>query len=331
MALTAQQIAMIGVYGKLPNGVTNFFTRRIARGVIPFITNMTTISFEEVEKFAKNAKILQRGAEFPAAKLNGSIIRAVTPEVIKSSVPFFAEDQLNRQAGQAIYINGKQVDNKTYERDRRISLIKQSIETVREEISAGVMLKGTYKSPDTGNEVKFSKFPTGTSVAKTTIKNWSIFTTQKINEFNKENKTQVSEILVGENVFFDLIHEYNSQANVMFPATPKRIQTEDGQWELQVEAFGFNYTLLPAVTDTEGKPIDTKNYFMLFNDQAFLPTYAGVVNVENGKATMEAIDTLVRETPANAKTGESETLGESAYCPVIPNPGLIHLYKVTGI
>ena len=331
MALTAQQIAMIGVYGKLPNGVTNFFTRRIARGVIPFITNMTTISFEEVEKFAKNAKILQRGAEFPTAKLNGSIIKAVTPEVIKSSIPFFAEDQLNRQAGQTIYINGKQVDNRTYERDRRISLIKQSIETVREEISAGVMLQGTYKSPDTGNEVKFNKFPTGTSIAKTTVKNWSIFTTKKINEFNKENKVQVSEILVGENVFYDIIKDYNTQANVMFPATPKRIQTEDGQWELQVEAFGFTYILIPSTVNTEGTEIDTKNYFMIFNDQAFLPTYAGVVNVENGVATMEAIDTLVRETPADSKTGISETLGESAYCPVIPNPSLINLFKITGI
>lgn len=331
MALTAQQIAMLGVYGELPKNVTDFFTRRIARGVIPFITNMTTISFEEVEKFAKNAKILQRGAEFPVAKLNGSVIKAVTPEVIKSSFPFFAGDQINKQPGQMIYVNGKQVDNRTYERDRRISGIKQSVETVKEEISAGIMLKGTYKSPDTKNEVKFSSFPAGTTVAKTTVKNWSIFTTKKINEFNKENKVQVSEILVGENVFQDIIKDYNSQANVMFPATPKRIKTEDGQWELQVEAFGFTYTLIPTTTDTEGVEIDSKNYFMLFNDQAFIPAYAGVVNVQDGVATMEAIDTLIRETPANSKTGEAETLGESAYCPIIPNPSLINLFKITGI
>lgn len=331
MALTQKQIAMIKLYGELPTSVTNFFTRRIARGVIPFITNMTTISFEEVEKFAKNAKILQRGAEFPTAKLNGSTIKAVTPELIKSSIPFYAEDQVNRQPGQVTYINGKAVDNSTYERDRRISSIKMSIETVKEEISAGIMLKGSYKSPDTKNEVKFSKFPTGTSVAKTDIKNWGIFTTKKVNDFNKNNKAQVSEVLVGEDVFFDIIKEHNSQNNVMFPATPKRIQIQDGQWELQVEAFGFTYILLPPCTDTEGKEIDTKNYFMLFNDLAFLPTYAGVVNVNNGVATMEATDILIRETPANSKTGESETLGESGYCPVIPNPSLINLYKVTGL
>ena len=331
MALTQQQIAMIGVYGELPNSVTNFFTRRISRGVIPFITNMKTISFEEVEKFAKNAKILQRGAEFPTTKLNGSVIKAVTPEVIKSSIPFYADDQLNRQAGQAIYINGKPVDNKTYERDRRISSIKMSIETVKEEISAGIMLKGNYKSPDTKNKVEFTSFPTGTSVTKTNIKNWGIFTTQKINEFNKNNKAQVSEILVGEDVFFNIIKEHNNQSNVMFPATPKRVQTQDGQFELQVEAFGFTYILIPTTTDTEGKIINTKNYFMLYNDLAFLPTYAGVVNVNNGVATMEAIDVLIRETSANEKTGEAETLGESAYCPVIPNPSLINLYKITGL
>ncbi|MDO5788170.1 MAG: hypothetical protein Q4P79_01805 [Fusobacterium sp.] len=331
MALTKQQIAMVGVYGALPNGVTNFFTRRIAKGKIPFITNMATISFEEVEKFAKNAKILQRGAEFPAAKLNGSTIKSVTPEMIKSSIPFYAEDQLNRQPGQITYINGKAVDNATYERDRRIASIKMSIETVKEEISAGVMLKGSYKSLDTKNEVKYSNFPSGTSVSKTSIKSWGIFTTQKVNDFQKKNGAQVSEILVGEDVFFDIIKEHNSQNNVMFPATPKRLQAEDGQWELQVEAFGFTYTLLPGATDTEGGTIDTKTYFMLYNDLAFLPTYAGVVNVNNGVATMEAIDVLVRETPANAKTGESETLGESGYCPVIPNPSLINLYKINGL
>ena len=93
MALTQQQEAMVGVYGKLPHVVNRFFTRRIRRGKIPFLTNMTTINFEVVEKFARKAKILQRGAEFPKAKLNGSAIKAVAPEVIKDSFPFFAEDQ----------------------------------------------------------------------------------------------------------------------------------------------------------------------------------------------------------------------------------------------
>lgn len=331
MALTQQQIAMVGVYGELPNTVTNFFTRRIKRGKIPFITNMTTISFEEIEKFSKKAKILQRGAEFPTAKLNGSIIKAVTPEVIKSSIPFYPEDQLNRQAGQQIYVNGKAVDNSTYERDRRIAGIKQSIETVKEEISAGIMLKGAYKSPDTNNEVKFTSFPAGETVAKTKIENYGIWITQKINEFSKENKVQVSEILVGEAVFYDIIKAYNTISNNIMPATPKRVLTEDGQYELQVEVFGYTFVLIPPTTDSEGVEIDTKNYVMIYNDLAFLPAYAGVVNVNNGRAEMEATDILIRETSANEKTGEAETLGESAYCPIIPNPSLVKIFKITGV
>ena len=69
MALTKQQEAFIGVYGKLPHVVNRFFTRRIKKGKIPFVTNMQTIVFEEVEKFVRKAKILQRGAEFPIACL----------------------------------------------------------------------------------------------------------------------------------------------------------------------------------------------------------------------------------------------------------------------
>lgn len=330
MALTAQQQAFAGVYGKIPHVVNRFFTRRIKKGKIPFITNMKTINFEELESFSKKAKILQREAEFPLIKLNGSKIQAVTPEVIKIAFPFEPEDQLNREPGQPIYLNGKKVDNRTFERDRRIAGIKQAIETVSEEISAGIFLKGSYKSIDTQNEVTYT-YPVATSVARTTIEDWAIWFTKQINEFSKKRKVQVTEILVGENVFNDILKTYNATSNKIIPANARRVNTEDGQWELHLEVFGFDFTMIPQVTDTEGNPIDMSNSIMFYNELAFLPAYAGVRNVVNGVASMEAIDVLIRETSANEKTGLAETLGESAFCPMVINPTLVKQIKVTGL
>ena len=330
MALTQQQEAWIGVYGKLPHVVNRFFTRRIKKGKIPFITNAETISFEQVEKFARKAKILQRGAEFPIAKLNGSKIMSVVPEVIKDSFPFFPTDQLNREPGQPIYINGQKIDNRTYERDRRVAGLKQSIDTVIEEISAGVFLKGVYKSPDTKNEVKYT-FPKETQVATTEIKEFGIWITGQVNEFSKERKVSISEILIGEKVFFYILEMYNKSSNKIISAEAKKVTTEDGGYELHLSLFGFDFIMIPQVTNTEGTPIDMSNSIMLYNDMAYLPTYAGLVNVNSGVATMEAIDVLIRETNANEKTGEAETLGESAYCPIIVNPSLIKTIKITDL
>lgn len=330
MALTQQQIAMIGVYGELPNVVTNFFTRRIMRGKIPYITNLTTISFEVLSEYARKAKILQRDAEFPAVKLAGSVIKAVSPEIIKESVPFLATDQLNRQAGQPIYINGKKVDNKKYEQDRRIATIKNSIQTTQEEISASIMLKGSYKSVDTKNEVKFT-YPSEKSVAVSEIKDWSIWTAKQANEFSKTGKLQPTEVLVGEKVFNRILSDYNKSSNRVIPATANKVMTEDGQWELSLTVNGFTYVMTPNATDTEGKLIDFSDKMMMYHDLAFLPAFCGLVNVVNKVADLEAIDVLIRETSANEKTGAAETLGESAYCPLIVNPGLIKVFKFTGL
>ena len=46
---------------------------------------------------------------------------------------------------------------------------------------------------------------------------------------------------------------------------------------------------------------------------------------------MEAIDVLIRETSANQKTGEAETLGESGYCPIVVNPSLVKIIDVQDL
>lgn len=330
MALTQEQIVMAGVYGEIRHVANRFFTRRIKNGKIPLLTNAETISYEEVKKELKKAKILRREEEFPIAKIGGSVVKSVTPEVIKESIPFFPKDQLNRQPGEQIFIGGRLIDKRTYERDRRISTIKQSIEAITEEISTSVFLKGLYKSPDTLNEVKYT-FNAAETVNKSDIVDWAIWTTKQVNDFSKDRKVQPTEILVGENVFNDILQTYNASSNKIIPATATRKITEDGQWELHLELFGFDFVMLPQATDTEGKTIDTKNLMMMYNDQAYYPAYAGVVNVVGTEAIMEATEVLIRETPPHPKTGIRETLGESAYCPIITNPSLIKQFKITGL
>lgn len=330
MALNAQQIAWLGIYNDLPMTVTTFFLRRIARGKIPYVVNTKSIDYEEVKKHAIKAKILKRGEKFPTSRLNGSVIKGVTPEVIKDSIPFTPYDALNRLPGQEVYINGKKVDHKKYEEDKRIASLKVSVPVVQEEIAAGVFLEGKYVSPDTGNEVTYTAYPSE-SVAVTEIKEWGIWTTTKINEFITENKVRVDEILVGKDVFYKILTDYNKSSNKVITATPKRVQTQDGDYELHLDVFGFNYVMIPDTTDTQGNAIDTANWFQLRNDAAVVPAFAGVVNVVNGQSTLEAADLIIRETPADPETGEAKTLAESAYCPIVVNPNIVKTYKVTGL
>lgn len=330
MALNAQQIAWLGIYGDLPTSVAQFFVRRIARGKIPYVVNTKTIDYEEVKNHVVKAKILKRGEKFPVSKLNGSVIKGVTPEVIKDSIPFTPYDALNRLPGQEVYINGKKVDHKKYEEDKRIASLKVSIPVVQEEIAAGVFLEGKYVSPDTGNEVTYTKYPTE-DVAVADIKEWGIWTTGIMNKFTRETKTRVDEILIGKDVFYKIMADYNKSSNKLVAASPTRVQTPDGDYELHLNVFGFNFVLIPDTTDTQGNPIDTANWFQLRNDAAVIPAFAGVVNVDNGVSTLEAADLIIRETPADNETGEAKTLAESAYCPIVVNPNIVKTYKVTGL
>lgn len=330
MALNAQQIAWLGIYGELPTTVTQFFVRRIARGKIPYVVNTKTIDYEEVKDHVVKARILKRGEKFPVSKLNGSVIKGVTPEVIKDSVPFTPYDALNRMPGQDVYINGRSVDHRKYEEDKRIASLKISVPVVQEEIAAGVFLEGKYVSPDTGNEVTYTQYPSE-NVAIADIKEWGIWTTGIINKFTKETKTRVDEILIGKDIFYKIITEYNKSSNKVVAANPTRVQTPDGDYELHLNVFGFNFVLIPDTTDTQGNPIVTSNWVQLRNDGAVIPAFAGVVNVEKGKSTLEAADLIIRETPADPETGEAKTLAESAYCPIVVNPNIVKTYKVTGL
>ncbi|MEG0398239.1 MAG: hypothetical protein RR656_04045, partial [Cetobacterium sp.] len=292
--------------------------------------NTKTIDYEEVKDHVVKAKILKRGEKFPVSRLNGSVIKGVTPEVIKDSIPFTPYDALNRLPGQEVYINGKKVDHKKYEEDKRIASLKVSIPVVQEEIAAGVFLEGKYVSPDTGNEVKYTEYPSET-VAVTDIKEWGIWTTGKVNDFTKKSKVRVDEILIGKDVFYKILTDYNKSSNKAIVASPTRVQTPDGDFELHLNVFGFNFVLIPDTTDTQGNAIDTSNWFQLRNDGAVMPAFAGVVNVDKGKSTLEAADLIIREIPADSETGESKTLGESAYCPIVVNPNVVKTYKVTGL
>lgn len=89
--------------------------------------------------------------------------------------------------------------------------------------------------------------------------------------------------------------------------------------------------MIPQVTGTDGALIDCSKKIVIYNDLAFLPAFAGLVNVTDGVSTMEAIDVLIRETSANEKTGEAETLGESGYCPIVVNPSLIKIIEVQDL
>lgn len=329
--LNAQQIALLEIFGAANPVVTSFYLRRISGNKMPFVGNEKTIAYEEVEKYVRQAHILRRGDKFPVTTLNGSVVKAVTPEVIKDSIPFFASDMLNRQPGQYIFVHGKKVDNRQYEQDRRVEKLKVSLYTAKEAISASVFLKGTYMSKQTNNKVTYP-YPTAKTVAKTALEKFEKWLIAEINDFVKATNVPVTEILIGANVFDFLRELYNPSSNeIMGKAQITINKTEDGQEEMSIKIMGKTLTLFGPAYDVKGDSIDTDNEIMFYNTDAFLPAYAGVVNVLNGESFLEAVTELLRELPADNETGDAKTLIESAYCPIIVNPGYIKTYKVTGL
>lgn len=329
--LNAQQIALLGVYGAAKPVVTTFYLRRILSNKMPYITNMETIAYEEIEKYVRQAHILRRGDKFPVTMLNGSVIKSVTPEVLKDSVPFKAGDMLNRQPGQYVFINGMKVDNRQYEQDRRVEKLKVSLLTAKEAISASVFLKGTYMSKQTNNKVTYT-YPTAKTVTKATLEKFEKWLIDEMNDFVKTTNAPVTEILIGANIFNFLRELYNPSSNeIMGKAQITINKAEDGQEEMSIKVMGKTFTLFGPAYDVKGDPINTDDEIMFYNTAAFLPAYAGVVNVLNGVSMMEAVTELLRELPADPETGESKTLIESSYCPIIVNSGYIKTYKVTGL
>lgn len=329
MALTRQQEAFLKVYNEMPAVIFKFFYRRIAKGTIPFMTNAKTINYDVVKDKAIKAKILRRGDKFPVATTRGFKRDSVTPEVLKESVPFDADDQLDMTPG-SVYIGGVKIDGRKYQEDKRLEIIKQSISTTMEEIATSVFLKGTYISPDTKNKVTYAGFPTGVNVPKTNIKNWGVWLTSIKNAYLKAGKQMPSETLIGELIFTSIIADFNANPSNAVKVVPTSVMTPDGE-ELHVNVYGHNLVMMPRGTDTAGAEIDNSNWVMLYHNNAYQPAFAGVKNVVNGKSSMESIDVLIRETSADEETGEAKTLGESAYCPVVTNLNLIKLYKVTGL
>lgn len=329
--ITTEQLALMGVYNDLPYQTVRFFTRRIAKGTIPYVSASKTLVYEQIADFAKKAKILKRGDKFPTAKLNGSEIKAVIPEVIKDAIPIEAGDSTNRTPGQAVYISGKKIDNSKYQQDLRVAALKLTVTAVMEEIASGVFLKGFYKSPDTGNKVTYAGFPTGATVGVAVIKDWGIWFAKEMNAYTLKKKMRVDEILVGEDVFYAVINAYNEKSKNAIAVSPTKKTTEDGDYELCINLFGIDIVMIPPASDTEGKVIDTKNWVMMYNYNAFLPAYAGVTNVVNKVSSLEATDILIRETSADEETGANKTLAESGYCPIVTNPKLVEIKKVTGL
>lgn len=329
MALTRQQEAFLQVYNEMPAVVFMFFYRRIMKGTIPFMTNSETINYDVVKDKAVKAKILRRGDQFPVVTSRGFKRDAVTPEVLKESVPFFPEDQLKMTPG-SVYIGGVKIDNRKYQEDKRLEIIKQSLSTTQEEIAASVFLQGKYTSPDTNNTVTYTGFPTGSSVAFTDIKDFTVWFTTIKNAFLKAGKQMPSEVLVGQKVFEAIINKYNSNNSNAIKITTSSIMTPDGE-EMHANIGGHNIVMMPQGTDASGATIDNSTWVMLYHDNAYQPAFAGVRNVVSGTAMLEATDVLIRETAANEETAEAKTLGESAYCPVVTNLNLIKLYKLTGI
>lgn len=330
--INTQQIAWSGIYNLIKPTIRKYFFKKINAGTSPYMTNMESIAYDEVEKTARQAHILRREDKFPVVQLNGSATRAVKPEVLKDSIPFSAADQTVVQPRNLTLYKGNVVDYRTYERDARLEKLRNSIDAAQEAIATDVFLTGKYKSKQTGDTVTYT-FPSTTSItAATDFTNPVMWFSDMQNTFNDDSKLTIGHMLVGQKVFEYIIDKYNVRSNQVEGQTRIRSEKDsDGFINMYIDLFGYTIELLPNGYGVDEKKIDTSKLIYIYNDAAFLPAYAGVTNVTGGKASREIADVLIRETQADEETGYAKTLAESAYCPIVVYPKAIKIFKVTDL
>lgn len=327
--ITKEQISYLEVYQIAPIATQDFYFRLLAMGVSPYTTISDTIAYDEVKKVMAEAKILPRGAVFPIGKQDGKERKAVTPDIIKSSIPFGSADGLEDIKG-SVVMNGKPIDRKDKKRNERIQKIKLGITQTLEAISAEMFFKQTY-SPEQGSPIKFTS---AKLISKTfeqeNIERFEDYARVQEQEYQKENYMYPTHRFIGADIFNQIIkveEEKNS------PITITQIGVEQmGNTEVQyLIKNGRKFYVLPSAIDAKGNAINTEGLFILYNNNAIIPGYVGLTNVVDGKASMIEADVLIRETPADSETGYSKTLGESGYIPILVNPKMIWKHSITGV
>jgi len=327
--MTGEQISYLEIYQIAPVAAQKFYFALLGTGVSPYTTITDTIAYDEVQKVLAEAKILPRGAKFPIGKQDGKIRKAVSPDVIKSSIPFGSADGLQDVVG-TVVINGKPIDRKDKNRNDRIQKIKLGITQSQEAISAEMFFNQTY-SPEQGSVIKFTS-------AKAIAKAFAAGNTERFEdyvrtqeeEYQTENALYPSHRFIGYDIFNQWITNEEAKNS---PITVSQIGVEKlGDTEIQyIIKGGKKFHVLPSARDAKGKQISTDGLFILYNNNAIIPGYAGLNNVINGKGVMEEADLIIRELSADEETGYAKTLGESAYIPILVNPKMIWKHKITGV
>lgn len=327
--ITKEQISFLEVFQIAPVAAQNFFTTLLAMGVSPYTTITDTIAYDEVKKVLAEAKILPRGAKFPIGKQDGKTRKAVTPDIIKSSIPFSSADGLEDVKG-TVVMNGKPIDRKDKKRNERIQKIKLGITQSTESIAAEMFFNQTY-SPEQGSAIKFT-------TAKAVAKSYTSTNTERFEDYarKQEQAYQVANYVypthrfIGADIFNQLIANEEAKQS---PVTITQIGVETiGNTEVQfLIKNGKKFYVLPSAVDAKGNAISTDGLFILYNNNAIIPGYVGLNNVVGGIASMEEADVLVRETLADQETGYAKTLGESGYIPILVNPTMIWKHTITGV
>lgn len=327
--LTELQKKMIGVFSIAPLAARTFWTDLVMASNFSYMTSGESISYDEVEKNVRRAKLLPRGTEYPVGKVDGFVRKSFSPDMIKDSIPFRpSAAQHGTLPGQTI-INGKIVDNSEASRNMRIAQLKASLFEGKEIISGEMILNQTY-SPEYGSQIEFT--PTiDTNIDGSTVSSFAVFLNDAKDEYQKNTKAYPTHVFAGSNLFAKLIKIAKILGTASLYEAKLTAKSSDNGVATAIKIGGETIFKAPSAMDSKGNQIEFKDSLFLYNTNAIVPGHVGITNVIKGVATLIEATELIRETSANEKTGDAETLAESGYAPILVNPKLIKKYTFTNI
>lgn len=321
---------LIGVFHglTLENSINTYYQDKFKQN---FLTEKSTITFDDLTSELKSLSIVDRNAKAVAVTTNGFTRTSIKPDVIKGYATLTTDELYEMQAGQApIYLNGEILNNATLIEDKKLKILKYAYIKTKEEIATELYLTGKIVLPESKDTFSLEDSEKIEKTFSTSKDDFGVFLTTLVDDYVDKNKIAPTNIELGLNVFTELMKNERFAGQVRAYNHAQIINGNGTQNDVYptFNILGYTVRVLPRAYGLEGKIIDTSNLIILSNTTEFTNVYAGIGAVEGGNMKVFRSDVLIQklteQDPASVKY-----LLQSAYFPIIPIPKRVVRYNTS--
>ena len=322
--LSKTQQTLLALFAVIEQNVETPYFERFQGSNPEFLSDNEVINVRELNGFLIEAGIIERGSEIPYIKKDGVTIESITPDIIASAIPTKAK----HNSGTTMLLNGKMVDEATYERDLALKKLKNAMTKTKEKMAANAFLLGKYKQANSNSYIDY-EYKAATQVDAGDVKNWIVFFFDLIEKYEEEKGVLPTRIELGKTLFEKIIK--NQEFLEIAKSYSNSIGLSSEKTSIFLSLLGQKISKIRTTSDFDGAVINVDNYIYLSNDQALVSGYAALEAVDEKGTPISVKTTEILDTvPANKETAQGKIFAKSAFAPIIAIPSLIVRYEITN-